>query len=215
MLKDYYQILQIEPHSTLAEIKQAFRRLALVYHPDKNPNDKYAEVQFNEIKEAYEVLTNPLRKENYLQQRWYNQSIGKRRTAEIITAVSILKLVLELEQYVSRLDVHRMNKEGLADYIDDLLSTNSIEKLRQFNEPQINRQIITSTLSAMQPLPLKFIGKLSERLRTLADDETSLHRIKSFLKNRKRAFWWERYKVAVIILFTIIICLLIFFTGKS
>ncbi len=214
MLKDYYQILQIEPHSNLAEIKQAFRRLAMIYHPDKNPNDKYAEVQFNEIKEAYEVLTNPAKKENYLQQRWYNQSIGKRRTAETITPVSILKLVLELEQYVSRLDVHRMNKEGLSGYIDELLSTGTIENLKQFNEPEINKQIITSTLSAMQPLSMKFLGKLPERLGTLADDETSLHRIKNFLKNRKRAFLWERYKVAVIILFTIFICLVIYFTGK-
>jgi len=214
MLKDYYQILQIEPHSTLAEIKQAFRKLALIYHPDKNPNDKYAEIQFNEIKEAYEVLTNPLKKESYLQQRWYNQSIGKRRTAEIITPVSILKLVLELEQYVSRLDVHRMNKEGLSDYIDDLLSTDTIEKLQQFNEPEIKKQIVTSTLSAMQPLPMKFLGELTERLRTLADDETSLHRTENFLKNRRRFFLWERYKVAVIILFTIFICLLIYFTSK-
>lgn len=214
MLKDYYQILQIEPQSTLAEIKQAFRRLAMVYHPDKNPNDKYAEAQFNDIKEAYEILTNPVRKENYLQQRWYNQSIGKRRTAQAITPVSILKLVLELEQYVSRLDVHRMNKEGLSNYVDELLSTGTIEKLRQFNEPEINRQIITSTLSAMQPLTMKFIGNLPERLWTLADDETSLHRIKNFLKNRKKAFLWERYKVAVIILFTVSICLLIYFTSK-
>ena len=202
MLKDYYQILQIQPHSTLAEIKQAFRRLALIYHPDKNPNDKYAAAQFNEIKEAYEVLTNPVKKENYLQQRWYNQSIGKRRTAKTITPVSILKLVLELEQYVSRLDVHRMNKEGLSDYIDELLSTGTIENLKQFNEPEINKQIITSTLSAMQPLSMRFLGKLPERLGTLADDETSLHQIKNFLRNRKRVFLWERYKVAVIILFT-------------
>src|SRR6185295_5663314 len=208
MLKDYYQILQIQPHSTLAEIKQAFRRLDLIYHPDKNPNDKYAEAQFNEIKEAYEVLTNPVKKERYLQQRWYNQSIGKRRTAEIITPVSILKLVLELEQYVSRLDVHRMNKEGLSDYIDELLSTDTIEKLRQFKQPEINRQIVTSTLSAMRPLTLKFIGKLPERLRTLADDETSLDRIKNFLRDQKRVFLWDRYKVVVIILFTIFICLL-------
>ncbi len=214
MLKDYYQILQIQPHSTLAEIKQAFRRLALIYHPDKNPNDKYAEVQFNEIKEAYEVLTNPAKKENYLQQRWYNQSIGKRRTAETITPVSILKLVLELEQYVSRLDVHRMNKEGLSGYIDELLSTGTIENLKQFNEPEINKQIITSALSAMQPLSMKFLGKLPERLGTLADDETSSYQIKNFLKNRKRAFLWEQYKVAVIILFTIFICLVIYFTSK-
>jgi len=214
MLKDYYQILQIQPHSTLAEIKQAFRRLALIYHPDKNPNDKYAEAQFNEIKEAYEVLTNPVKKENYLQQRWYNQSIGKRRTAKTITPVSILKIVLELEQYVSRLDVHRMNREGLSGYIDELLSTGTIENLKQFNEPEINKQIITSTLSAMQPLSMRFLGKLPERLGTLADDETSMLQIKNFLKNRKRAFLWERYKVAVIILFTIFICLLIYFTSR-
>jgi len=214
MLKDYYQILQIEPHSTLAEIKQAFRRLALVYHPDKNPNDKYAEAQFNEIKEAYEVLTHPVRKENYLQQRWYNQSIGKRRTAETITPVSILKLVIELEQYVSKLDVHRMNKEGLASYIDQLLSTDTIENLKRFNDPAINRQIITSALSATQTLPLKFFGNLSERLKSLADDETSLHDIKNFLKHRKRAFLWDRYKIAVIILSTIFICLLIYFTSR-
>ena len=214
MLKDYYQILQIEPHSTLAEIKQAFRKLALIYHPDKNPNDKYAEAQFNEIKEAYEVLTNPVKKENYLQQRWYNQSIGKRRTAKTITPVSILKIVLELEQYVSRLDVHRMNREGLSGYIDELLSTGTIENLKQFNEPEINKQIITSTLSAMQPLSMRFLGKLPERLGTLADDETSMLQIKNFLKNRKRAFLWEQYKVALIILFTIFICMIIYFTGK-
>jgi molecular chaperone DnaJ len=214
MLKDYYQILQIGPHSTLLEIKQAFRRLALIYHPDKNPNDKYAEVQFNEIKEAYEVLTNPVKKENYLQQRWYNQSLGKRRTAEMITPVSILKLVLELEQYVSRLDVHRMNKEGLSDYIEKLLSTDTVKSLRHFNEPEINRQIITSTLSAIRPLNIRSIGKLTERLESLADDETSLLRIKSFLSNRKKVFFWERYKVAVIIFFTIFICLLIYFTSK-
>jgi curved DNA-binding protein CbpA len=214
MLKDYYQILQIEPHSTLAEIKQAFRRLAMIYHPDKNPNDKYAEVQFNEIKEAYEILTNPVRKETYLQQRWYNQSIGKRRTAEAVTPVSILKLVLELEQYVSRLDVHRMNKEGLSNYIDELLSMETIETLTQFHEAEINRQIIASTLSAMRSLPMKFLGKVPGRLEILADDQTSLLRIKSFLKNRKKVFLWDRYKVAVIILFTVVICLVIYFTSR-
>jgi len=80
MLKDYYNTLQIPPHATLPEIKQAFRRLARLYHPDKNINDPYAEVKFNEVKEAYEVLTNPVKKESYLQEHWYNQSIGKKRT---------------------------------------------------------------------------------------------------------------------------------------
>ena len=214
MLKDYYQILQIKPHSTLAEIKQAFRRLALVYHPDKNPNDKYAEVQFNEIKEAYEVLTNPVKKENYLQQRWYNQSIGKKRTAEKVTPVSTLKLMLELEKYVSRLDVHRMNKEGLSDYIDQLLSDDTIKTLKHFNELEINSQIITSALSAMRPLDLTFTNKLTGRLEGLADDEALSRQIKTFKDNRAKAFLWERYKVAVIIFATIVICLLVYLTSR-
>jgi molecular chaperone DnaJ len=215
MLKDYYQILQIQPHCTLAEIKQAFRRLAMIYHPDKNPNDKYAEVQFNEIKEAYEVLTNPVKKENYLQERWYHQTIGKKRTAETITPVSILKLSLELEQYVSRLDVYRMNKQGLSDYLNELLSDGTIKTLQEFNELGINRQIITTTLTTMKPLPLKFAGSLLLKLELLAEnDEMAIREVKGFLRDHKRIFLWEKYKVLIIFFLTAIICLLIYFANK-
>jgi len=215
MLKDYYQILQIQPHSTLAEIKQAFRRLAMIYHPDKNPNDKYAEVQFNEIKEAYEILTNPLKKERYLQERWYHQSLGKKRTAEIITPVSILKLSLELEQYVSKLDVHRMDKQGLYNYIDELLSGDTIKRLNGFNEPEINTQIISTILNAMKPLPLKFVKPLLLKLGSLAGrDEIVLQRINVFLQDHKRIFLWERYKGLIILIFTAFICILIYLTSK-
>jgi molecular chaperone DnaJ len=214
MLKDYYQILQIQPHSTLAEIKQAFRRLAMIYHPDKNPNDKYAEVQFNEIKEAYEILTNPLKKERYLQERWY-QSLGKKRTAETITPVSILKLSLELEQYVSKLDVHRMDKQGLYNYIDELLSGDTIKRLNGFNEPEINTQIISTILNAMKPLPLKFVKPLLLKLGSLAGrDEIVLQRINVFLQDHKRIFLWERYKGLIILIFTALICILIYLTSK-
>ena len=96
-LKDYYTILELEPSATLLEIKKAYRTLALQYHPDKNNGDPYKAAQFSEIKEAYEVLTNPSKKEYYLQQRWYNQSIGKKRKQEIITPVTILLQSIELK----------------------------------------------------------------------------------------------------------------------
>jgi curved DNA-binding protein CbpA len=215
LLKDYYHILQIPTHATLPEIKRAYRRLAMIYHPDKNKNDPYAAARFSEIKEAYEVLINPVKKENWLQERWYNQSIGKKRTAEAITPVSILKLSLELERYVSKLDVHRMNKEGLSDYIQELFSTETIEKLKQFNEPDINRQIITTMLGAMKPLPLKFARQLLNRFEALAgNDEIALQRINDFLMQQKKSFLWDKYKALVIIIFTVLICLLIYFTSK-
>ncbi|MEI9910706.1 MAG: DnaJ domain-containing protein [Bacteroidota bacterium] len=60
--KDYYKILELPPSATLQEIKTAYRRLAHQYHPDKNDNDLYAAAQFEMVKEAYEVLSDPRKK---------------------------------------------------------------------------------------------------------------------------------------------------------
>ena len=215
MIKDYYTILQIQPHATLPEIRKAYHHLAMIYHPDKNPDDPFNAARFTDIKEAYEVLTNPVKKEIYLQERWYNQSIGKKRTSETVTPVSVLRLSLELEKYVSTLDVHRMNKEGLTNYVLELLTADTTEKLKQFGEKEINRQIITTILTAIKPLPPKFIELISGPLEMLAgNDEIARLRIKEFLLNHKKRFLWDQYKVVVIILFTALICLLIFLTGK-
>ena len=54
--RDYYQVLDVPRTATEAEIKKAYRRLAMKYHPDRNPNDHEAESRFKEVKEAYEVL---------------------------------------------------------------------------------------------------------------------------------------------------------------
>jgi curved DNA-binding protein CbpA len=215
MLKDYYSILQLPSSATIPEIKQAYRKLAMTWHPDKNPNDPYAKVRFDEIKEAYEVLTNPVKKDLYLQERWYDQSIGRKKTVVTITPVNILKLVLELERYVSTLDLHRMNKEGLFHYTDELLSTTTIEKINEFNEPDIKRQIITTTLASLKPLPLNFASTISERLKQLAvKDDLSLQRIADFNRQQKNTVMWNKYKIVVLIILTIFICLLIFLTSK-
>jgi curved DNA-binding protein len=63
--KDYYKILGVEKSATKDEISKAFRRLALKYHPDKNPNDKVAEEKFKEITEANEVLSDPEKRKKY------------------------------------------------------------------------------------------------------------------------------------------------------
>ncbi len=57
--KDYYQILDISRNASDEEIKKAYRRLALKCHPDRNPDDSYAEEKFKEISEAYGVLIDP------------------------------------------------------------------------------------------------------------------------------------------------------------
>ena len=63
--RDYYEVLGVSRSATGTEIKKAYRKLAIQYHPDKNPDNKDAEEKFKEAAEAYEVLSNQETKQRY------------------------------------------------------------------------------------------------------------------------------------------------------
>ncbi|MEO6901653.1 MAG: J domain-containing protein [Bacteroidia bacterium] len=73
--KDYYKILGVEKSASAEEIKKAYRKLAIKYHPDKNQGDKKAEEKFKEANEANEVLGDPEKRKKYdeLGENWKNQ----------------------------------------------------------------------------------------------------------------------------------------------
>jgi len=64
-MKDYYQILGVTPESNEEEIRRSYRKLAMQYHPDRNPDDSTAEEKFKEIAEAYGVLTDSVKRREY------------------------------------------------------------------------------------------------------------------------------------------------------
>src|ERR1044072_8348009 len=63
--KDYYKILGVERNAGEDDIRKAYRKLAMKYHPDRNPNDKEAEERFKEINEAYQVLSDAQKRAHY------------------------------------------------------------------------------------------------------------------------------------------------------
>jgi curved DNA-binding protein CbpA len=214
-LKDYFQILDLPPSATITDIKKAYRKMAHQLHPDKNPGDAYAANQFAEIKEAYEVLTNPAKKEYYLQQRWYEQSIGKKTKQAIITPASMVQLCVELDRHVARLDTFRMDKEGLRDYILALIPSNTIQQLKEYKEEDVNLEIIKLLLKAMEPLPLAYTSAIIQQLRLLADtNPQGLTAIDAFEKRGLQHYKTQRYSLLIIVLITALLCCLIWLSNR-
>ncbi|MFP4132873.1 MAG: DnaJ C-terminal domain-containing protein [Halothece sp.] len=114
--KDYYSILGINKNASESDIKKAYRRLALKYHPDRNPNDKEAENRFKEISEAYEVLSDPEKRQKYDQfgQYWQQadqfQQRGGPRTRTTTTGFSTDMGSFDFSQYGS-----------FEEFVDELL----------------------------------------------------------------------------------------------
>lgn len=71
MNKDYYKILGLNKNASMDDIKMAYKKLAMKYHPDRNPNDNFSEEKFKDVKEAYEFLTNK-RKPDYVDSKNFN-----------------------------------------------------------------------------------------------------------------------------------------------
>src|ERR1044071_5714828 len=72
--RDYYEVLGVGKNASAEEIKKAYRKVAMQYHPDRNPGDKSSEDKFKEAAEAYEILSDPDKKRRYDQ--YGHQGVG-------------------------------------------------------------------------------------------------------------------------------------------
>ncbi|RYZ47839.1 MAG: hypothetical protein EOP49_20200, partial [Sphingobacteriales bacterium] len=132
-MKDHYQTLEIGQKATSDDIKKSFRKLAHEYHPDKNPENVFAEARFREIHEAYTVLNNTERRALYDHERWLSGRFSK--NAAVITPEYLLQETDKLNAHIAVIDVYRMNKELLWRYLLFLLSDEKIAVLRLKGKP--------------------------------------------------------------------------------
>ncbi len=216
LMKDYYSILECTPMSSREEIKKQYRRLALQYHPDKNQHDHYAAARFHDIKEAYETLTQPARKEAWLQERWLRQAMNDKYTeSQPLTPYSILNKVLKLDRHVATQDVFRMDQTGIVEKIMALLSDENMDCLLQFNEKDINRTIVQYLLSAANPIDTSRLGKMWPKLEQIAqEDQALLNEISTYRFMKQKKAREDQWTIPLAILFTVILCALIYLAGR-
>lgn len=211
MAIDYYQILQIPPSADLTEIKSAYRRLAHQYHPDKNPDNQSALAYFELIKEAYETLSNPGKKEQYLQERWLYKANGQLFEQAVKTPEDLLKLVLSASDKIHRMDIYRINKSGIKDELDLLLTEERITLLNDFNEISINDAIVKELLQLTMVIPTTAQSDYLQKLQTVNSSHIETLRQKE--EELAGKVFWETWKPAFIILLVVMLCILIWGTS--
>ena len=87
MAEDYYQVLGVDKKASADDIKKAYRKLALKWHPDKNPNNKAAEEKFKKISEAYAVLSNDKNNDVSIAAISVLGAIGDKNATPLLTAI--------------------------------------------------------------------------------------------------------------------------------
>lgn len=215
-LKDYYAILDVPLTATVPEIKQAYRKLVMVYHPDKNNDDPYALARFNEIKEAYEVLMNPGKKELYLQERWLHKASGKKIGDELVTAPAILKKCLELNRQIAGMDIYRMNYKGMVNRIIALLSDETIDILLDQKETDVHASILASVVKSIEHFPSAAAKPVADQLLKLAVNLPSWQKyIQQQMQEKATKEKWSWLNPLLIVLLTLAICALIWFGAKG
>jgi curved DNA-binding protein CbpA len=215
--KDYYKLLEIHPTATPAEIKKSYRRLALKYHPDKNFGNQLYEAKFKEIQEAYRVLSDTRRRQDYNNRR---QSPGNEKRKQQhhapTTPQTIFSQVLEFRKKISVLDPDRMNKLALFQQIQLILSSFNINLLQEHNDHTINKKIIEEIMYCSRHLPYPHIEKICFQLTALAGGDNALYqRIYQFSKQARITDYWNKYKIIAALIAALVLCFAIYQLSTS
>jgi len=170
-LKDYYKILEVKPNASQAEIKKAYRLLAVKYHPDKNNGSRESEESFKEISESYIILGDTAKRNAYDYTKGnYKNYNGQNSASGQQTPVTFLILFKRIKERVLNAD-GRVNQEALFKVINDLLSDDTINFLISARDIATNNLITDDVLTCSIFLGEQFKSVLYAKLLRLSDGD--------------------------------------------
>jgi len=205
-LKDYYRTLEVRPSATGEDIKKAFRRLALQYHPDRNPDNPFAEGHFREIKEAYNVLGNDKSRRKYDDERWLAGTTNQAKQTARTTPAWLLHETARLRRHMETIDTYRMNHPALQQYILLLLADEPMNVMRLNNDYKVNAKVVEDILAATIPMRLNLMEPIKARLLLLAGREQWLQRMieEAWQERVNAAAWEKRFPFLLLVAFLLI-----------
>lgn len=213
-VKDYYHVLNIPVGSSNAEIKKAFRKLAMTYHPDKQADSAQYNTYFSEIQEAYAVLSDPEKREQYHYQRWLEKSMGY-ALDESLGAEQILKLFLKVEKYIALSDKFRLNKQLLLHQLEELYSLSRLNTIVREENPTMIKEAIKTAIKTSENLDSDGASKLMKHFEPLLQKKPEQRsQWESIILKLKHEEKISGLTVPIAIIITIILCLIVFFGSR-
>lgn len=209
--KDYYRILNVKSSATTAEIKNAYRKIAIAYHPDRNPDDALSAAVFSDAAEAYKVLSDNESRKQYNYKRYLTAEEEYKWPVETIDAL-ILR-IKKLNEYVKHSDPFRLNKSALLHAIRQLFP-DDLTLLLQTDHALLQEFLELVTVSA-QYLYSNQTKQLSKLLMPFyVEQEWLQYKLRSIMQQQQRQERWEKNKIILAIVVAAILCALIFFVSK-
>jgi len=195
-MKDYYKILEVKPNASQAEIKKAYRLLAVTYHPDKNNGSKESEERFKEISESYIILGDTAKRNAYDYTKGnYKNYNGQNSVPGQQTPVTFLILFKRIKERVLNAD-GRVNKEALFKVINDLLSDDTINFLISARDIATNNLITDEVLTCSIFLSEQFKTVLYAKLLRLSDGDPRFTQKLALLSKKHEAINLKTSEVA-------------------
>ncbi len=207
--KDYYQVLNISSTASLEEIKKAYRKLALQYHPDTANDETFDEEKFREIQEAYTILSNTKKRQEYHYKRF-----NKAYKAQVITPQIIVQQTGELAKLVAVLDPHRLDFDKLYYHVMQALNGSTVRVLQQLNNAALTAAVVQNILATTRFLQYRDAVQVHTLLLGLAaNNETLIQQVNQQTKQQRLHFYWERYKLLLALLVAVLLCVVFYGMG--
>lgn len=232
MIENYYTILEVSRDASEDDIKKSYRKLALKYHPDKNPQgDTFSENKFKEIVDAYNVLSDKNRRTIYD----YDLAKGHRKPRNTNTATrpaetsasatrqppeipsykTVVKQLIRIRKQVDAVENKRAIKQAeLYKAINSGLSINNIELVRAAGDGKISRRAIDEVMLACRYMNPEYLDRLTPKLVKIAGaDNEKILQIHQFISQRRKMAMVHKYLplvtvAAIVIIMVIMINLL-------
>lgn len=213
-LKDYYSILHIPSSASMEDVKKAFRKLALLYHPDKNPDTRFATAKFAEIQEAYAVLGDRKKRTEYNYSRYF-QSAGVSQQPLAGSADDILGETFKLRNKVAGMDPFRIDRDQLFFEVSRILSAHNTHILAESAFTDTHQKIIHYLTESFHHLSFDHAKEVVGKLQKVHPEETAMQKeLNEFLIHARVQHYWNKYQFLIALIVALLVCLFIYLSSR-